>query len=119
MNESLATYGYGQGLTPTQPAVPDTPSGGFTMKGFGQGMQGFASLAGALSALQQSALMKKQYNTNTDLMNRNLENQALLTNDSLAKSASMRAQMHGKKFGTDAYNTAVTNATKVNGEKLS
>ena len=63
------------------------------MKGFGQGAQGLASLAGIVNAYQQNKLQKKQFDANVASMNRNVKNQALALNNQINASNSLAAQM--------------------------
>ena len=66
------------------------------MGNFALGAEGIAGLANAYNAWQQTGLMKDQLNMQKNMANRNISNQAAVTNEQLAARAKMQSQMTGK-----------------------
>ena len=86
----------------------EMPDQGFdfsnAMGNFSIGAEGIAGLANAYNAWQQTGLMKDQLNMQKNMANRNIANQAAVTNRQLQDKASMAAQsLSNSDPGTPAY----------------
>ena len=65
---------------------------------FGMGLQGVTSLAGLWNAYEQNKMAKKQFNLSLAAMNRDLSNNAAITNDQLRTRDELRANMSGQTY---------------------
>jgi hypothetical protein len=87
-------------------------NGGFdwtnAMGNFAMGAEGITGLAGAYSAYKQLGLLEDQLNLQKNMANRNIANQATVTNEQLDARADMAAQISGKgtEHGTEAHKAA-------------
>ena len=85
-------------------------------------LQGFGSLGNAYAAYQQYQLGKQQLNQNRDAFNRNLNNQALITNaeiqDRALRRAAQREDLAGDFDAIKAAADAVYQKRKISGEPV-
>lgn len=73
-----------------------------SLQGWGSVMGGIGSLVGGFNGLQQMKLAKEQFNFSKSLANRNLANQAAVTNQALRDRRSGRRAVFGGNKGTGA-----------------
>ncbi len=90
------------------------------LSNFSMGAEGVMGLAGAYNAYKQMGLMEDQLNTQKNVTNRNISNQAKTTNRMLDDRASMAAQLtSGADYGTPEYLKAKEKLqTRVDGSRV-